>query len=356
MSKITDYRKKIGSETFLEHIAEGVVISDDETTKVLYINSAAKKILDLEEGDIYKTRLIELVHPDDKVAVKNSFKKLKKLKKMVTERRIRQKNGRYIIVERSARILPDGNVLSIIRDITAEKDFDKRKDMFISMASHEFRGPISTAGLYIEMIISELKKTNSPKIKVSKMLTGVVSQLKRLTTLVGDMLDLSKIQAGKLEFRMAPFDLNKLVKEMSIEVPHLHGRKIEISVSGKLSRKVFGDRDRISQVIFNLLNNAVKYSPRSNKIEIKLEEKQDFAWVSITDFGIGIDKENQRKVFDRFYQIRDNSNQIYPGMGIGLYICREVVRKHRGKIFVRSSPGKGSTFTFVLPWRPPNLK
>jgi len=118
---------------------------------------------------------------------------------------------------------------------------------------------------------------------------------------------------------------------------------------GQTHAQVFGDKDRIGQVLINLLTNAIKYSPQAHKVIVHLSINQEQAIVSVQDFGIGIAQEYQQSIFDRFYQVADPEERTHPGLGIGLYISSEIIRRHRGKLRVESSKGEGSTFSFALP-------
>lgn len=178
----------------------------------------------------------------------------------------------------------------------------------------------------------------------------MLSQLNKLTTLISDLLDISRMQSGKLALREEPFDLDALIEE-AVENVQATTMTHHLSIEGRTNALVFGDKERLEQVFVNLLTNAIKYSPRTEKVMIHLfrDEERKEAVVSVQDFGIGIDKTHHEKIFERFYQVTDPEEKTYPGLGIGLYISGEIVARHHGRMWVESSKGKGSTFFVALP-------
>jgi two-component system CheB/CheR fusion protein len=173
-------------------------------------------------------------------------------------------------------------------------------------------------------------------------------QVIKLTRLISELLDLSKIDTGKLDLKMHNFDLNDMVKETVLDVQHT--TKQQILVKNGIDCTLHGDKDRISQVLLNLLTNAIKYSAKNSKIEISINQSsENVIAISVKDEGIGIDKKDQENIFERFYRVEGKTEQTYPGFGIGLFIAGEIIRRHNGTIRVESEKGKGSTFTFTLP-------
>jgi signal transduction histidine kinase len=174
-------------------------------------------------------------------------------------------------------------------------------------------------------------------------------QMNKLTMLIGDLLNLAKIQSGRFEFRKELFEVDDLIRET---VESLQGSigKHRILMDGQTEKKIFADRDRIGQVLINLLTNAAKYSPDADKIIVHSEQNEDFVTIAVKDFGIGIPEEAKEKIFDRFFRVEGADENTYPGFGIGLYVSAEIVKRHGGKIWVESPAGQqGSTFYFSLP-------
>lgn len=230
------------------------------------------------------------------------------------------------------------------RDITEQRQLEIKKDRFILMASHELRTPITTIKGFTQI----LEKHFGDNLEAGNYLSKIQVQTDRLTTLINDLLDVSKIESGKLELKKEVFDLSLHLNEICEDMQH-SSRKHKIIFSGIKDATIFADKYRISQVLINLINNAIKYSPDSDKILVKLAIDKKNIQISVQDFGIGIDKNNLNKIFDAFYQIPHENRHSFFGLGLGLYIVSEIIKQHNGKIWVKSLENKGSTFFFTLP-------
>jgi signal transduction histidine kinase len=235
---------------------------------------------------------------------------------------------------------------SLINDITQQKEMEERKDDFVNMASHELKTPITSMKLYIDALMFLIKQQQNDK--PVKILSNIKTQTERLQELVNDLLDVSRLQTGKLTFTKEQFRIDELLKE-TIEGIEGGTRKQKIIFHAPSPITVHADRFRIYQVITNLITNAIKYSPKEKDIHVKVKRNKDKVIVSVQDFGIGITKDEQKKIFDRLYQVSGDKEKTFPGFGMGLYISREIVKRHRGQIWVESELGKGSTFYFSLP-------
>jgi signal transduction histidine kinase len=174
-----------------------------------------------------------------------------------------------------------------------------------------------------------------------------IKQIDKLIELIKDLLDVTKIQAGKLELRKSKFLLSDLISECCEEM-QVQSEKHKILVEGETNIEIYADKTRLEQVLVNLLSNAIKYSPGGEKVSINVSKVDEGVKIAITDFGIGIPKSKQQYLFDRFYRV-DDTSQRYAGLGLGLYISSEIVRQHNGHINIDSEDGKGSTFWFVIP-------
>ncbi|MGH2648267.1 MAG: sensor histidine kinase, partial [Ginsengibacter sp.] len=222
----------------------------------------------------------------------------------------------------------------------------QRKDDFLSIASHELKTPVTSLKAYTQLLRQDSKESGDSKRE--KMLSKIEAQADKLTHLVNDLLDSSKIQNGKLVYDKHLFPLNDLVAEIVEETQNtITSHKIFLKKNAPL--KVNADRERIGQVLNNLLNNVIKYCPTAENIIVSLEEKDHMAICSVEDFGDGIINDQQDKIFERFYRVTGNNLHTFPGLGLGLYIAREIVERHDGRIWVKSEPGMGSTFYFSLP-------
>jgi two-component system CheB/CheR fusion protein len=242
---------------------------------------------------------------------------------------------------------PDGEVtqlISVSRDITERIKLEQKKDEFISIASHEMKTPLTTAKAYLQLLELSLGTENATAnlyVKKASLSVG------RLNELVGELLDVSKIQHGKLDYNISSFNFNEMVDITVEDVQHT-SPKHAIAKTGKVHQQVVGDKDRLQQVIINLLSNAIKYSPDSLDIYINIAEQDNEIKVSVKDNGIGISQQHLDKIFDRYYRVEEHAIQ-FQGLGIGLFISYEIILRHKGKLWVESEPGKGSTFYFTLP-------
>jgi two-component system phosphate regulon sensor histidine kinase PhoR len=259
------------------------------------------------------------------------------------------KKKRYIVVNASTIQNNEGKVIaaaSIIKDITLQRELEDRKDDFINMASHELKTPVTSMKLYFDMLMRYTQKTTNSK--VNHVIESLSDQTERLQNLVNNLLDVSRVHTGKFTLEKQSFRLDELVENVTEEIQK-ETRRVSIKIRKIKQVVVFADKLRIYQVLTNLLTNAIKYSPEKSEVEISITLKKSHVYISIQDHGIGIEKEQQKKIFDRLYQVTDAKEQTFPGLGMGLYISKEIIKKHKGKIWVESKKGEGSTFSFYLP-------
>ena len=240
-----------------------------------------------------------------------------------------------------------------VTDITELKKMEQRKDDFIKMASHELKTPITSINGYVQLMLNIFNEADEQRLRLSKQtikssLNTISKQVVKLTRLISELLDLSRIESGKLELHKTAFDLDTLVEETVQDIRQT-ASKHAIILHNDFEGKVFADRDRIAQMLLNLLANAIKYSPDSDSIEVFTDNNKDSAIIKVKDHGIGIDSKDQIRIFERFYRAEGKSEQTFPGFGIGLFIASEIVQRHNGSISVQSEKGKGSVFTVSIP-------
>ena len=241
-----------------------------------------------------------------------------------------------------------------LRNFAAEKDkiqketeeLVQRRDEFFSIASHELKTPITSLKAYTQLLLMDAEGLYEKQNLV--MLSKMDNQIDKLTSLISVLLDSSKVQAGKLSYNKQPFEINKLTGEIIEELRPTSPNQ-ELIFQADIKAEVLGDRERIAQVIKNLLLNAIKYAQDSKKIIVKLSRTGNNVICSVQDFGKGILDIEHTKIFERFYRVLGNNLHTYPGLGLGLFISKEIIEKHGGKIWVESERGKGSTFYFELP-------
>lgn len=289
-------------------------------------------------------------HPDDLPRILNAWNhSLATGEPFNIEVRKRAANGTYRFFVMKADPLKD-NKGKIIRwfgvstDIDDQKKDMEKKDEFISMASHELKTPVTTLKAYTEILLMEAEKTtdnHSEQIMLQKM----DNQINKLTNLIGDLLDVSKSNSGQLKLEIEKIDFNQLVMEV-VNVMQLTIKTHKIELKLAKTETVESDRNRLSQVITNLISNAVKYSPNAKKINIHTENLGHEIKLCVCDQGIGIPASEQPKLFSRFFRVSKNN---YPGLGLGLYICNEIIKRNSGRMEFVSEEGKGSTFCFTLP-------
>ena len=233
-------------------------------------------------------------------------------------------------------------------DITEQKQLEQLKDDFIGIASHELKTPVTSLKAYAQLL--ERRFRQGGDARSAELLQKMDAQLNKLMGLIGDLLDVTKIVSGQLPFQLSSFDFNELVNEIVEETQRTTTRHTiiqELAASVTLS----ADRDRIGQVLTNLLTNAIKYSPQAETVVVKTVRTGDAIITSVQDFGIGIPGEKQQYIFERFFRVGGGTQNTYPGLGLGLYISAEFVKRHGGSIWVESEEGKGTTFSFSLPLR-----
>lgn len=220
------------------------------------------------------------------------------------------------------------------------------RDEFMSLASHELKTPVTSLKMYTQVLQRQAERRGDTDL--SDRLLKMDRQTDKLTGLINDLLNVARIQTDQLEYEDAAVDLNAVVHEC-VDIIQPTTTTHRIAVEGTVEGRVWGDGERIGQVVTNLLTNAIKYSPQADRVIVRLGARGGAATVSVEDFGIGIAEEHQGKIFDQFYRVSDPSEKTYPGLGLGLFIASEIVKRHGGVMEVRSASGKGTTFTFALP-------
>jgi len=237
--------------------------------------------------------------------------------------------------------------ISFTLDISEQKKLERRKDDFIGMASHELKTPLTTLKVQEQLLRKRFEKQDAHD--AIQMLGKMETQLNRLTGLINDLLDISKMQSGKLVYKQETFDIDTLIAEAA-ETIQQNNPHCKIVLHGQAHHELQGDRERLHQVLTNLLVNAIKYSPAAARVDVFVKPGADAVTISVRDYGIGIPRNQLHKIFDRFYRVEDSTHKGFPGLGMGLYICSEIVRHHGGQITVDSEEGHGSTFHVTLPF------
>jgi PAS domain S-box-containing protein len=234
----------------------------------------------------------------------------------------------------------------VINEITEKKLDEIRKNDFIGMVSHELKTPLTSIKAYIQLMQRKLADTEDEA--VSKMLDKADVQIRKMTAMINGFLDISRLESGKIQINKERFDLASLLKEAEEESIATINSHILI-FSPVTSVMINADRNKIGQVIYNLISNAVKYSPNGSTIQVSCSFDDKFAHVSVKDQGRGIEPEDSVHIFDRYYRVESDNMHLISGFGLGLYLCSEIITHHNGTISVKSEVGKGSEFMFSLP-------
>ncbi len=241
-----------------------------------------------------------------------------------------------------------GYIGSVV-DIHERKMLERQKDDFLGIASHELKTPVTSIKAYGQVLQRMFKSEGNQK--GVEHLAKMDAQVNRLSNLIADLLDVTKIQSGRLQFHKEYFDFNGVVEEVIEELQRTTDKHTIIKKLDK-TKKLYGDPDRIGQVLTNLMTNAIKYSPKTNKINVYTKVDNKSVTLCVQDFGVGIPADKKEKVFEQFFRVSGPKQDTFPGLGLGLYISSEIIKREGGRIWVESIEGKGSTFFFTLPLKP----
>lgn len=220
------------------------------------------------------------------------------------------------------------------------------REHFIAVASHELKSPVTSQKAFLQLLKKEATKNHHKKYL--EYIDKILLQTDKITSFIDDLLDISKMQSRKFQYHFSNFDLREAFDDAIDLVQNLLVSHT-IKIKGKSHKIIYGDKVRITQVLANLLSNAIKYSPEQKEVIIRIKDNKHFVQVSVQDFGIGIEDEYKEKIFNRFFRISGSDESNFKGFGLGLYLTAKIIKKHKGKIWVESEVGKGSTFIFTLP-------
>ena len=363
VEKLTEEEKKMTA--IVNSIAEGLILVDSNN-RVLHINPAAERLLDLSADSINKdiTEIIqneELIHifeedqrqilqhkPTDQIPSKDEGINLIS---EVTLARYHEKLVLRIIA--SPFLNENGLILGTVYlfdDITREKEIDQMKSDFISLVSHELRTPLTSIIGFVSFILDG--KAGAINDRQRNSLARVQRQSKRLAALINDLLDISRIESGRIQMEQESISLLDIVTQRLEEIrPQADEKSIRLVLTAPESiPDILGDEARMGQVFTNLIGNAIKFTPDNGEVSVKVEAGGNLLHVEVIDTGPGIPPEERQKIFDKFYQLSDISTRQQGGSGLGLSISKSIVEAHGGKLWIDDgNQGKGSNFQFVLP-------
>jgi PAS domain S-box-containing protein len=329
-----------------------IIVTDDEN-KIIMLNQSAERVFDIKEKKVINRQFL------DGIKNKNIFNIILKtcdsIEQLNTFEDIEIGNNEdktyYRITTNPIWFTDNENLgtVTIMQDITKFKELDEMKTDFISNVSHEFRTPLTSILMATGLLLDGKYHINED---IRELLTIIKEDSNKLDSLVGELLDLSKMQSGKIELDIEDIDINDAIYQVKRAFKiQLEERNIglNISISGML-RKAQGDMNKISWVMANLVGNALRYtkSDGTGIIDIKVREVNNIMIVSVCDNGEGIAEEYQNIIFEKFVQIKDSNGGITGSAVLGLAICKQIIKAHGGDIWVDSTLGNGSTFYFTL--------
>jgi PAS domain S-box-containing protein len=234
----------------------------------------------------------------------------------------------------------------VYMDVTAEKELDRERNEFLTVAAHELRTPLTPLSMYLQGIERRLSRGAAVE---PELVEKARKQVRRLSRLVEDLLDVSRLDSGRLSLSRELVAIDELVAEVVADFRAVSPQHEIVLRRPAQGVRAAGDRERLEQVVVNLVQNAVKYSPHGGRVEVSVDRAGSRARVQVSDQGIGIPKEEQKRVFERFFRAHNAATRNYGGLGIGLYVSNEIVERHGGAFEVSSEPGKGTVFAFTIP-------
>lgn len=318
-----------------------------------YFNEAVYDYTGLSQEKIAELGWLEIVHPDERQDnIEKWMLSIKTGEPFILEHRFRRADGiyRWQLSRATAQKDAQGNIkmwVGTSTDIDDLKRHEQQKNDFIKMANHELKTPVTTIKGYVQLLLKA--HVTGPDKLLSNSLITIDKQVGKLTNLVSDLLDVTKIERGSLPLKKELISIKGLVEE-TINDMGAAAQSHEIVFNAGAEILIYADKDRISQVLINLFTNATKYSPGADEIIVQLTRMEQEVVISVRDFGIGIAARDQEKIFERFYRVSGKDEKTFPGFGIGLFIVNEIIQLHKGKIWVESEKDKGSTFYFSLPF------
>lgn len=345
-------RRKNSVESILDSIRDAVLVTDDRD-RILLANESAQRIFDFEFNPDEKPLAEEVISADELVWMisKNRTSKTAHVRHELTF----EKSEKPVTYDAVLSCVEDDKgqvlqVVTVLHDITREKEISQMKNDFVSHVSHELKTPLASINAYAEMLVDgEAEDTET----IQQFCGVIQGQAQRLSRLIEDILNISRIESGLVKVSKESHSLALIVRD-AVEMIASYAQEKNIAVHSPVSilyDQVNIDKDMISQVIINLLSNAVKYTPANGQInvDIQLNEVDGQVTVNVTDTGVGIPPEDIDHVFDKFYRVKSN-NKYAKGTGLGLNLVKQIVETvHGGSVHVSSTQGKGSTFGFMLP-------
>jgi PAS domain S-box-containing protein len=320
--------------------------------KILQVNAALVKLLGYsEKEDILGKAILDYSPPERHDEWRHLQQQLwtHLAPSFSLETTLIRKDGSIIWCQVTSILFNDnGQTLgyTIIEDITEQYKLRQLKEEFISVASHELNTPVTSLMANMQLLNRIMDREECTSEQVRRLTRNAEKSAIKLGRLLTDLLNTTKIEQGQLALNRTTFPVAELAEAC---FNHVQQQGVySLIVEGDQSLMVFADQYKIEQVLINLVNNAIKYAPKSLTITLKVEQIPSAIKFTVIDYGLGIEKTHQAKLFDRYFRLDQNEDSI-SGLGLGLYISAEIIKRHQGEIGVESEPGKGAAFWFILP-------
>lgn len=361
------YREVLEEKQELESIIESVyagLLMVNNNSRIMQMNASARAMLGIRDDEVVGKPYTEVIkHEKVSELLRRSMEESADLAEEISIRLERDSEEPEDKIYQAQTAIVKGDdgqpmgVVAIFNDITEIRSIERMKTAFVSTVSHELRTPLTSIKGFISTLLQDEDGTFFDFQTVREFYHIIDQECDRLTRLISDLLNVSRIEAGRaLELNPKPIDLPKLIeKVVTVQKSYTDKHELVIDIKNNIPI-IVGDEDKVDQILTNLTNNAIKYSPKGGTITISAQAEGDLVRVSVADQGMGIPKEHLSKVFDRFHRVDNRDTRTVGGTGIGLYLVKHLVEAHGGKIWVESEVGKGSTFTFELPLCPPQFE
>jgi PAS domain S-box-containing protein len=334
----------------LENSTDGIIVVNTEGKRT-YCSPSVKNIIGFTDIEYLSFPPWLLGHPDELQDIKEKYQQLinQPGRSDVFLHRMKHKMGHWIWVEsRVTNLLHEPKVAAMIanfNDVTQRVESDQLRRDFIGIVSHELKSPLTGMKLYGQLL--QKKLSDAENFASAGFLNKILQQISHMEKMLADLTDVVTLRTGRMQLNITSFDFNALAYEIVESLQQTTDKhRIELNLSG--ADTISADEERLRQVIVNLVANAIKYSPDGGDITITSEGKDGVIMISVQDNGMGISVDHKDRIFDRLYRVNGQTKGI-KGLGLGLYICRQIIQLHGGSIEVESEEGKGSAFTISLP-------
>jgi PAS domain S-box-containing protein len=337
-------------EAIINNLVDGLIMVD-KNKRVVLINPKAGKFLGIKEKEMLGKTLLELRRVPLIKKLSQLLGKEIKFKEEEYELFLEKPTEKFfqvVIVGVSVEKEQAGTMI-VLHDITREKTLERLKTEFISIAAHQLRTPLSSVKWILKMMVDG--DLGTLLLEQKEFVRKAYEANEKMIRLVNDLLDISRIEEGKFGFNFSKYDFNKFMKEVVASFKEQAERgKVKLKLKiGKSALPLVFDQQRIKMSLSNLLDNAIRYTMPQGEITVSVAEKEDFAEVSIKDTGVGIPEEQKDRIFSKFFRADNVVRMQTEGTGLGLYLCKNIIEKHGGKIWFESKEGKGTSFYFTLP-------